>query len=1008
MKVIRKAQIAKIAKTAKGLLIIWAISWMHIAAPQTCGVPAQQGAASITTSPNTYFPGLSANLSAGSSAISVGSSTGVVTSITPGDLLLIIQMQGATINSSNTNQYGDGAGSGAVQDNTGDPARGSLSAIAGTYEFALATSTTVSGGGTINLSAPLQNSYVNAAASGTQGQQTYQVIRVPQYSSLTLGGTVVAPSWNGSSGGMVVLDVAGQLNFNGQTIDASQRGFRGGGAFVQTVTCTGSGGAAPCTDYAAINANPGNGAFKGEGIAGTPALVYSSASGVRSGSATGANGYPGGDRARGAPGNAGGGGNQHNAGGGGGGNGGIGGFGGNTWNASNTSFAGGRYGGFGGANGYNSATRIVMGGGGGAGEVGGNGGADVGHGGSGGGIVIIRAGTVTGNGTINVNGGAGTPGPGTDGSGGGGAGGSVLITTGTGLLPATLSITANGGNGANSGPMGGNLETDGPGGGGGGGVLLTNTSGASFAANGGAPGAMNNSTSATCGSASANPQCFATAGASGISTTFSASPVSTGVRPASECLPDVRMTKATSTPQISASGATTASYTINLKNFGGGARNLNVFDNALPPGWTLAATPQYNYWPPLPLAANNLASGAEPGTAMGSASFPLQSTPTAVPAVGGSTLTWTQFFLAPIKAGVPGEITISMVVNIPATAPVGCFHNSAGFAMLDSTFLATSPNRSVTAATGNGANRTGQLYSANTSYASGSVTNVAGSNYSGLPAGPSTEDVCLLGDLSLSKSVTPTSTIAAGQTVVYTLTPRNNGRAIRDLAFTADQATTATNSITTTRVLSNGTVRIVDVLPTGSTITSAFSGSDWSCIASGLSVTCDLSPTTLPITATSNLSVITGTVRITNAACPGPIINTASVSGFQAPYTDALSSNDTSTATTTLNCSAALSVTKTNSVTAVTAGATTTYLISFANAGPSSADGAVVRDVVSSGLGNCSVTTCNATGGSPAASCPAPASWPNFLSGAGLALPSLPSGSNINFTVSCGVVATGL
>ena len=143
------------------------------------------------------------------------------------------------------------------------------------------------------------------------------------------------------------MDVAGQFNFNGQTLDVSRRGFRGGGGLVQNPVCTGSAGAAACTDYRATNLNPANGAFKGEGIAGTPAYVYNSIIGTASGNQTGADGYPNGDRARGAPANAGGGGNQHNAGGGGGGNGGIGGFGGNSWNSSNTNFAGQRYGGFG-------------------------------------------------------------------------------------------------------------------------------------------------------------------------------------------------------------------------------------------------------------------------------------------------------------------------------------------------------------------------------------------------------------------------------------------------------------------------------------------------------------------------------------------------------------------------------------------------------------------------------------------------------------------------------------
>lgn len=997
-------------KSLLGLSFLLAPAWLLA---QTCSIPAQQPAATISSAPNTYFPGNTANLSAGSTQISLGAGTGLNASINPGDLLLIIQIQGAVINATDTNQYGDGVGDGTNQDNTGNPARGSISNIAGTYEFAVATNAVAfAGSATLNLSAPLQNAYVNAAATPTQGRQSFQVIRVPQYTSLILGATLSPPEWNGTTGGVLALDVSGQLDFNGQTLDASRRGFRGGGGRVQNPICTTNGANLACTDYRAPNAVTGNGAFKGEGIAGTPAYFYNSILGAAAGNPTGADGYPNGDRARGAPGNAGGGANQHNAGGGGGGNGGIGGFGGNSWNSSDTNAAGQRVGGFGGGNGYNSATRLIMGGGGGAGDVGGNGGAEpnLAHGGAGGGMVMIRAGSVIGAGTINVNGANGIPGPGTDGGGGAGAGGSVWITTGTGNLPNTLNITALGGTGGNSGPMTGGTETDGPGGGGGGGVFLTNSTGATFTAAGGVAGTMDNSTSAVCGTASPNPQCFATNGSIGITTTISTPVAGTGVRPASECMPDVRVTKATTTPLISTPGASTAAYTINLQNFGGGARNVSVFDNALPPGWTLASAPTYTFAPSGTLAADNLPSGAEASNTAGGATFPLAATPLTVPANGNTTLTWQQFFLAPLKAGVPSQLTISMVVNIPATAPVGCYHNGAGYSMLDPTFLAASPNRLVTSATNNSANRTAQPYSANATYASGATTTVAGSNYSGLANGPAGEDVCLQADLSLTKSVNPAGAVAPGQTLTYTLTPRNNGRAIRDISFAADQATTASNSDTATSVLSSSILRVTDTLPAGLSITSAFSGAGWLCSGSSI-VVCNRTPTVVPLAAQTDLPAITATVRVLTAACLGPITNTAVISSVQAPYSESAAGNNTASVSNALDCRADLSVTKSNGITSPTslvAGATTNYTITFANAGPSSADGAIARDTPSAGLSSCSVTACSASGGNPAASCPAAGNWPNLLLGGGLLLPNFPTSSSITFTVSCRVSATGL
>ena len=128
-------------------------------------------------------------------------------------------------------------------------------------------------------------------------------------------------------------------------------------------------------------------------------------------------------RPRGAPGNAGGGGtdtdiaaNQENSGGGGGGNGGTGGQGGKTWR---TNLDRGGHGGA--AFTSAAANTMIMGGGGGAGTRN-NSSGTMSSGAAGGGIVMIRAGTISGSGTISVNGSAGNDAD-NDGGGGGGAGG---------------------------------------------------------------------------------------------------------------------------------------------------------------------------------------------------------------------------------------------------------------------------------------------------------------------------------------------------------------------------------------------------------------------------------------------------------------------------------------------------------------------------------------------------------------------------------------------------------
>ena len=50
---------------------------------------------------------------------------------------------------------------------------------------------------------------------------------MPQYSSATVVGTVTSLAWNGSVGGVAALDVAGTLNFNGNSVNVNGQGFRG-------------------------------------------------------------------------------------------------------------------------------------------------------------------------------------------------------------------------------------------------------------------------------------------------------------------------------------------------------------------------------------------------------------------------------------------------------------------------------------------------------------------------------------------------------------------------------------------------------------------------------------------------------------------------------------------------------------------------------------------------------------------------------------------------------------
>jgi uncharacterized repeat protein (TIGR01451 family) len=466
-----------------------------VAQPLACATPGRDGLGNnITGIVNIYYPPSGATtLAAGSNSVSLGASLGAAVPIAIGDLLLIIQMQDATINSTNTGSYGDGS--------PGDPATGWLALnSSGRYEFVTATSAVPVGGGALTFlgtgaSGGALNTYTSAAF-GANGQKSFQVIRVPQYTNVTLGAALSALSWNGSVGGVLVLDSSSQLNLNSSTVNLSGLGFRGGAGR----QLAGAAGHA-ATDYITL-ASVATNASKGEGIAGTPRFVANSTDTVVTDTAV--EGYPNGSYARGAPANAGAGAtdanptaNDQNSGGGGGGNGGIGGYGGYGWNTAG--IVGGHYG----SQFPSSTSFMVMGGGGGAGTTN-NGTADPANanpaginssGSSGGAILIVRAGSFIGTGTFTSNGLAALN-VANDGGGGGGAGGSILAFANSGTL-AGLTVNAVGGTGGNTwgtsapGAFPGNRH--GPGGGGGGGVVLLSSPPAASSVLGGING---NSTTA--------------------------------------------------------------------------------------------------------------------------------------------------------------------------------------------------------------------------------------------------------------------------------------------------------------------------------------------------------------------------------------------------------------------------------------------------------------------------------------------------------------------------------
>ena len=407
--------------------------------------------------------------------------------LSAGDLIMIIQMQGATIlGGVNNISWGQ-----ILNYNN-----------CGLYEFKEVAS--VPNATHIQLTCPLENSY------SQQGH--VQVIRVPRYNTLTVdGGTITSLPWNGLRGGIVAIEVYGLTNLiNGGKIDVTGQGFRGG--IMDNVTSYGA------LMFASNSQNDGG--EKGESIAGF-----------------GPDYAPlGGRYGRGAPANGGGGGNAHNAGGGGGSNAGNefpwNGLGNpdnsnpawtNAWNleggtfSANMSSGGGR-GGYtfsmsnqnalilgpnsaawagdtrrntGGIGGrpldYNTG-RLFVGGGGGAGD--GNNGAGT-NGASGGGMVyLLTYNDIVGTGQIIASGQTAptTPPNGNDAPGGGGGGGTIVIAS-SGTVANSITLLANGGDGGDQFIL--SNEAEGPGGGGGGGYITYSGGTPTSSVLGGANGTTN-------------------------------------------------------------------------------------------------------------------------------------------------------------------------------------------------------------------------------------------------------------------------------------------------------------------------------------------------------------------------------------------------------------------------------------------------------------------------------------------------------------------------------------
>lgn len=972
-------------------------SVVSIVQPLVCATPGRDGTpgAALTGVVNAYYsPAATGTLAAGATSVTLGAAAagGAQTAIAVGDLLLIMQMQDATINSTNTSSYGDGA--------AGDPATGSTAlGSSGLFEFVTATSAIPVTGGTVQFQSTgsgngLLNSYVQTAVTLAQPQQTFQVIRVPQYLAASLSSTLAPLAWNGKTGGVLALDVSSQLTLAG-TVSADALGFRAGGGRIL------GGGAGANNDYVTLATNAAN-ASKGEGIAGTPRYLAPATIAIATVATDNTGGaptdsLPSGSFARGAPGNAGGGGtdghpagNDFNSGGGAGGNGGAGGVGGYGWNS--FSVVNNTNGGFGGAAFPASASALVMGGGGGAGTT--NDGsyyisaasnaADCGanctgifsSGGAGGGIVIVHTGSVSGTGTITANG-QSTLSTLNDSTGGGGAGGSIIFFANSGSI-AGLTASANGGSAGNAWPIkapgafSGNRH--GPGGGGGGGVIFLTGAPASATVTGGSNGFTN----------TVQDSYGATPGQNGVVVNTHIITENPGAQAGAYCAgADLTVSSNTAVPTVVAPGNNIV-YTQVVQNLGPMAAVNAIFSEAVPANTTFQAIVTPAGWTcltPAVGATGNITCTNPLVASLASSTF------TITVKVGAATTSGTQIVDV---ANVTSGTNDPNLANNSATAivTVGAA-TSADLAITNtpsSPTVAAGSNYTLTALVTNQSTLAAatpvfqETIPLNTTFVS--LVSPAGWTCTTPAAGGTgllfckTTGATMPGGASASfpiilnvNAATPSGTQVAGTASVSSSTPdpnptNNSATGIITVASAGqvDLAVTSTatpnpvsegNNITYTQaVLNNGPIAatnatFTEAIPANTTLVSFPTPAGWTClpvIAVGGTgtFTCTLNVgQTIAVNASVSFPLV---VKVNPTTPPGTIItNTPTVSSTTG---DPNSANNSATTNVTVASpsQADVSILKTASPEPVNQGTNLTYTLQVTNGGPAVAQGVTVTD----------------------------------------------------------------
>ena len=229
-------------------------------------------------------------------------------------------------------------------------------------------------------------------------------------------------------------------------------------------------------------------------------------------------------------------------------------------------------------------------------------------------------------------------------------------------------------------------------------------------------------------------------------------------------------------------------------------------------------------------------------------------------------------------------------------------------------------------------------------------------------------------DLAVSKT-DGVASVQAGANTTYTITVSNNG---------PDTAPNASFS---------------DTLPVGMTFVSLSAAGGWSCTTPAVGVGGAINCTNANFGVGS--SVFSLTVNVGAGVVAGTVlVNTAAVSS---PAADSIPGNNSATDSDLVTAALVdLAIAK-NGPASVAGNGALSYTLAISNGGPAAADGAIVTDAAVANFAATTVTCGSNLGG---AACPG-APTIGALQGAGIAVPTLPAGGSLVFTVSGTAAATG-